>query len=270
MLEQIRALVAWLNAVDPVLPRALLVTAVFLLIYLLRKLFPRAWELFARAVPVAVVDPAPVLLLLSKLWQALPGAAFGAALLAFTSGGDVRASVKGAIGGALAAFAHEVLKAVPWIPYQGAVGKLKPPTLPILVFAGMAVFFSVQDVACSGPPPKVAREVVSKAEAAAYGGAVASLLLLDELEARHIDGIAHPTDLQLAQATLRVAKLTRARDALVLVRRILTGELSNESAQAQLKDAAQALDLVAAELESDGVTLPDELQKALAAARVVL
>jgi hypothetical protein len=269
MLEQTRSLVVWLNAVDPVLPRALLVTAVFVLVYVFRKLFPAVWELFARAVPVAVVDPAPVLLLLSKLWQALPGALLGAVMLAIGTGGDVRAALKGALGGALAAFAHEVFKAVPWIPYQGAVGKLKSPTLPILMLCVASVFVSVQDLGCSTPPPKMA-DAVSKAEAAAYGGAVAALLLLDEQEARHLDSLPHPTELQVQQATLRVAKLTRARDALVLVRRILTGELANESARDQLKDAAQALDLVAAELEADGVSLPDELQQALSAARVLL
>lgn len=139
MLETIKTAVAWLTAIDPALPRALLVGVVLLAVWLLRKLFPRTWEWFARAVPVSVIDPAPALLVLSKAWQALPGAVLGAVALSFGNGGDVREAVRGAVYGALAALAHEVLKAVPWIPYQGAVGKLKPPTLPVLMLLVPAV-----------------------------------------------------------------------------------------------------------------------------------
>jgi hypothetical protein len=133
MLSLLQQALAWLTAIDPALPRALLVSVVFAAVYLLRKAFPRAWELFASVVPVPVIDPAPLLLLLSKSWQALPGALLGAAAAALASGADVRSAVKGALFGALAALAHEVAKAVPWLPYKGEVGRFRgPPTLPVL------------------------------------------------------------------------------------------------------------------------------------------
>jgi hypothetical protein len=134
MLSLLQQALAWLSAVDPALPRALLVALVFASVYLIRKFFPRAWELFASAVPVPVIDPAPLLLLLSKSWQALPGALLGAAASALTSGADVKHAVKGALFGALAALVHEFAKAAPWLPYTGAVGRTKlPPSLPMLL-----------------------------------------------------------------------------------------------------------------------------------------
>lgn len=127
-LDTLKASVAWLSTnIDPAVPRALLVVAVLVVVYAVRKLFPRAWEEFARIVPVPRIDPAPVLLVLSKTWQALPGTLIGALTLALSTGGDPRASVKGAVFGALAALAHEIMKAVPWIPYQGKVGGSVPP-----------------------------------------------------------------------------------------------------------------------------------------------
>lgn len=142
MLEQIRAAVVWLTAIDPALPRALLVGLVFLAVYLLRKLFPRTWEFFAGVVPVSVIDPAPLLLVLSKTWQAFPAALIGAAATALATGGDMRAAVKGLVFGALAAVAHEFAKAAPWLPYTGAVGRLRAPSLPILVLFVPAVLVS--------------------------------------------------------------------------------------------------------------------------------
>jgi hypothetical protein len=134
-LDTLKAAVAWLSTnIDPAVPRALLVVAVLVVVYAVRKLFPRAWEAFASVVPVPVIDPAPVLLVLSKFWQALPGTLLGMLSLALSTGGDPRATVKGAVFGALAALAHEVMKAVPWVPYRGEVGKTKlPPVLPLLL-----------------------------------------------------------------------------------------------------------------------------------------
>lgn len=142
MLEQIRSVVVWLATIDPALPRALLVALVFAAVYLIRKLFPRTWEFFARAVPVPVIDPAPLLLVLSKAWQALPGALLGAVASALATGGDVRAAVKGAVFGALAAVAHEFAKAAPWLPYTGAIGRMRAPALPVLVLFVPAVIVS--------------------------------------------------------------------------------------------------------------------------------
>lgn len=145
MLESIKLAVAWLSLnIDPAVPRALLIALVFAAVYAIRKLFPRAWEWFARAVPVPVIDPAPLLLLLSKAWQALPAALLGGVATALTTGGDVTKTVKGVVFGALAALAHEFVKAVPWIPYRGATGKLKPPVLPMLYLLGLGFFCVLQ------------------------------------------------------------------------------------------------------------------------------
>jgi hypothetical protein len=141
MLSQLKAAVAWLSVnVDPAVPRALLVLAVLVVVYAFRKLFPRAWEAFASVVPVPVIDAAPVLLVLSKFWQALPGTLLGMTTLALSTGGDVSATIKGAVFGALAALAHEVLKAVPWVPYRGEVGRMKPPTLLVLHMLSLVLF----------------------------------------------------------------------------------------------------------------------------------
>lgn len=136
MLEPIKVAIAWLTAIDPAVPRALLVAAVLVTVLTIRKLFPRLWELFARVVPVPVIDPHPLLLVLSKAWQSLPALLIGAVLTSVTAGGDTKAAVKGAVAGALAALAHEVLKAVPWLPYEGSVGKrgLPPSATMALVF----------------------------------------------------------------------------------------------------------------------------------------
>ena len=152
MLQQIQAAVAWLGSVDPALPRALLVGLVFLTVYVVRKLFPRTWEFFAGAIPVSVIDPAPLLLVLSKTWQAFPGALLGAVAASLATGGDMRASVKGLVFGALAAVAHEFAKAAPWLPYTGAVGRVKAPTLPVLcLFVPAAVVSAWPYLAACGP-----------------------------------------------------------------------------------------------------------------------
>lgn len=273
MLETIKQAAAWLSEnVDPTVPRALFVVAVLVAVWLLRKTFPRAWEAFARVVRVPVIDPAPLLLLASKTWQALPGALIGGVTLALSTGGDVQATVKGIVFGALAALAHEVMKAVPWIPYQGTVGKTKLPSLPVLYLLGLVGFCMVQPglTGCTPAQRAASADVVDKAEALAFTGGVVALLLLDDQLARHLDSLPHPTAQQLAAAQLRVDRLSRARAALAIVRQALAGELGDLDERGKLREAVQALDLVAAELEADGVRLPEDLLRALAAARVVL
>lgn len=147
MLETIKTAATWLSVnVDPSVPRALFVVAVLLTVLVIRKTLPRVWEAFARVVPVPVIDPHPLLLLVSKAWQALPGTLIGAGLAALGAGGDIRSELKGAAFGAVAALAHEVLKAVPWVPYVGAVGKTKLPPLPVLYLLGLVGFCVVQPV----------------------------------------------------------------------------------------------------------------------------
>lgn len=269
MLEHLKFWSDWLSAnIDPAVPRALFVIAILVSILLIRKAFPRAWEGFARAVPLPAIDPQPLLLVLSKAWQALPATVLGAMTLALGSGGDIRSAVKGAAFGALAALSHEVMKAVPWIPYTGAVGKLKPPTLPVLYILGLTALSMPWLSGCAATSQSAVADVVRRSSAMAFNGATLALLYLDDQEAKHLDAMEHPTELQLQESVLRVERLTRARDALMLVRRVLAGERGDE--RAKLREAVEALDLVASELEADGVRLPKDLQSALAAARVVL
>lgn len=177
MLEMTKSALAYLSDIDPALPRAALVATVFVVVWLLRKLLPGAWEGFARLVPGAnKIDPPPVLMLIGKSWQALPAALIGAALLALQSGLSVKEAVRGAVFGALAALAHEVMKAVPWLPYSGATGgKEKAPSVPptaalvlLLAFAlplqGCALFQGVswpKVLRCAGPVAQAELQAVS-------------------------------------------------------------------------------------------------------------
>lgn len=113
-------------------------------------------------------------------------------------------------------------------------------------------------------------QLIEKSTALAFNGATHALLWLDEQEATYLDSLPHPTELQLQQAKLRVDRLARARDALAIVRRALSGELGDLDERGKLREVVEALDLVADEFEANGVALPSELQQALAAARVVL
>jgi hypothetical protein len=112
------ALVAWLAALNPSLPWLLLSAIVFAVIYGARKWFPVQWELFAEATPLAMFDPVGVVKALNKVWQSLPAAALGAVTM-LMQGGDQKTVLLGALAGLLAPVAHELMRAIPWIPYQG-------------------------------------------------------------------------------------------------------------------------------------------------------
>jgi hypothetical protein len=119
---------------------AVLIIVTFLAVFLLRKAFPRAWEYTVGIIPMLSVDVAPVMVVLSKLLQALPGAVFAAVLGAFATGGKdaAKAAALSAVAGFVASALHEILKAVPWIPYRGTVGtakrnSVKPPPMAMLL-----------------------------------------------------------------------------------------------------------------------------------------
>lgn len=125
---------------------AVLIIATFLAVWLFRKAFPRAWEYTVGIIPMLAVDMNPVVAVLSKLVQALPGALFAAVVGAFATGGKdaAKAAALSALAGFVASALHEVLKAVPWIPYRGTVGtakrnSVKPPPMPMLVLALLLV-----------------------------------------------------------------------------------------------------------------------------------
>jgi len=129
----------YLLSVDPNAPLAGLVLTVFGAVYLARKFFPNLWELFATACPgLAKLDSGPALALAFKSWQALPGLVFGAALMALSTGGSVKAAITGALAGPIASLTHELLKA-----YKGGPG---PVVLALLLVVPLS--------ACSAAPPK--------------------------------------------------------------------------------------------------------------------
>lgn len=89
------------------------------LIYGWRKVSIRSWDWVTRNSPTVQQLPA---LVLSALLSAAP--AVGKPL-----GALVVQTILGALAGALPAIAgHTILKAIPWIPYQG--GDPKPPAPP--------------------------------------------------------------------------------------------------------------------------------------------
>jgi len=116
LLEQARA---WLTAINPELPWALLALAVFAICYAVRRWLPRVWERIVAIVPVRV-DTSGALVALRKLWQSWPSALLGAVLPVLLTGGDTKLAAKGALVGLLAPLIHELAKWAPFLPYRGA------------------------------------------------------------------------------------------------------------------------------------------------------
>lgn len=114
----VAAIVAWLAAINPSLPWLCLGALVFSVIYAARKFFPVQWELFAQLTPLAMFDPSGVVKALNKVWQSLPAVGLGAVTM-LLQGGDQKTVLLGAAAGLLAPVAHEIMKAVPWVPYRG-------------------------------------------------------------------------------------------------------------------------------------------------------
>lgn len=120
MQHAIDSALTWLEQ-QPNVPSAALVATIFLSVYVLRRFFPGAWLWFEHLLGgfVDTLDPGPVLKVLLKLWQAIPGALIGAAVVALQSGLSVRIALVGTLGSLLAAAAHEVMD-----NYHGDVGGL--------------------------------------------------------------------------------------------------------------------------------------------------
>lgn len=137
------------------------------------------------------------------------------------------------------------------LPAMGVQGAAKEARTLVLVALLVCL---PATVGCShgGKPANATTE---RTAALAYTGAVVALEVLDAREAAYLDGIAQPTPEQLRAAEARVARLHRARDALLIVRDWLSGR-SEKNATAQLGDAARALRLVVDELRADGVRVP--------------
>lgn len=101
---------AFLDHLHPLAAPGLLAGLIFVVVYTIRKLAPTAWERFASLGPNGLVG---------KVFQSLPGMAVGAALAAYESGGNPWMAAIGALCGAAASLGHELLKLLPFVPYQG-------------------------------------------------------------------------------------------------------------------------------------------------------
>jgi hypothetical protein len=111
MLELSKEIRAYLEALHPVLPWAVLTLLVFVTVWASRKVAPRLWLWFDEVTPDGMV---------SHVIQGLPAVLVGALASELLTGGDLAAAWKGALAGALAPVTHLLLKASP-VPYQGAI-----------------------------------------------------------------------------------------------------------------------------------------------------
>jgi hypothetical protein len=104
-----------------------LVLLVFVFVFAFRKLFPNAWIWMVKRVPYIDFQMDPLLALLDKVVQTIPGALLGAVTTWMSTGADMtlnglKLALLGSLAGPLAALAHHILKAIPWIPYLGRLG----------------------------------------------------------------------------------------------------------------------------------------------------
>lgn len=99
------------------------VIGVFFTIYFFRKLFPNAWIWLVKRIPYIDFETTPLLAIMDKVVQALPATLFGLVMATLSSGGSVKVALLGALAGPINVIAHHVLQAIPWIPYQGKLGK---------------------------------------------------------------------------------------------------------------------------------------------------
>lgn len=126
----------WLETnIHPSAPWVILTLAIFLGVYATRKWIPALWTWFDSITP----DGA-----LGKAIQSLPMIAAGAIFTAFSVHGNYAILWWGAVAGAAAPALHQILKVLPFIPYQGAVAKSAPP-----VITTIALLMALGIVGCS-------------------------------------------------------------------------------------------------------------------------
>lgn len=110
----------------------LIALVAFVAVYIIRKKFGPQWEKLASVIPALNFDLTPGLVILSKFVQALPSVLIAAAIGAATSGASLGPTLLAALAGLLAPLGHELIKAVPFIPYRGETGEAKLPGAPKL------------------------------------------------------------------------------------------------------------------------------------------
>jgi cobalamin synthase len=107
---------------------AALCVAVFLFVYAFRKLAPNAWIWLVKRVPYIDFQMDPLLALLDKVVQTIPGGVFAGLTAWLSTGADLTlkgfwVALLGSLASPLMAIAHHILAAIPWIPYLGKLGR---------------------------------------------------------------------------------------------------------------------------------------------------
>jgi hypothetical protein len=153
-------LLATLAGIHPLLPWSLLTLAIWFGVYAIRKWAPLLWTVptlvWARDWAIARwPESDDAILDLWKVVQALPAILTGALVGAWQMGSDPAAAWKGAAAGALAPAIHYLMRALPWLPYIGKLGRPSVPKTGLLVLAG----FVVWSCATWKPAAKTANEL---------------------------------------------------------------------------------------------------------------
>lgn len=120
-----RAALDWLSLQHPALPWVVMTAVIWLTALVARKIMPTKWEALARW-PFGDADLKPAGMLAFKIWQGVPSVLAGAILAAATMRLDYGLLWKGALAGACAPILHELLKALPFVPYRGGPGDGPP------------------------------------------------------------------------------------------------------------------------------------------------
>lgn len=108
----------------------------------------------------------------------------------------------------------------------------------------------------------------SQAAALAFSSTLAALEVLDELHYQRMHYGPDPTPEQAKWARAHFEKLERLRQALVIVRKWLSGDAAETDGHAAFRDAAELLQLLIDELRAQKLQVPKAVDAGLAAARV--
>lgn len=128
-----------------------------------------------------------------------------------------------------------------------------------------ALWFALGLVTVSCAPFRVpSSETIPDAQTVAFSSTLAALEVLDELHAQRMRAIETPTQEQVVWATRHTEQLRRMRGALVIWRRWLTGDASQDQGMAAARDAVAAMRLIVDEMKAQRVPVPSAVSTALA------